>query len=119
MLQCASVIGLHFPLTVLEAVAETSDEVLRAALESLKEAEFIYEAQLFPDLEYTFKHALMKEVTYASMLKDRRSDLHRRIGETIESQFAHRPELYASLHYHFTCAEAWDKLARLHLSIAQ
>jgi class 3 adenylate cyclase len=119
LLQCAAVIGQRFPFAVLEAVAEIPSETVRLALDRLKDAEFIYETQLFPDLEYTFKHALMQEVTYASILKDRRSALHRRIGETIESQYAHRPDLYGSLHYHFTCAEAWDKLAKLHLSIAQ
>jgi predicted ATPase len=119
LLQCAAVIGQRIPCAVLEAVSEIPGETLRLALDSLKEAEFIYETQLFPDLEYTFKHALIQEVTYASILKDRRSMLHRRIGETIESRYAHRPDLYSSLHYHFTCAEAWDKLAQLHLRIAQ
>jgi class 3 adenylate cyclase len=119
LLQCAAVIGQRFSFSILEAVAETPVETLRLALDSLKEAEFVYETQLFPDLEFTFKHALIHEVTYGSILQERRNTLHRQIGETIESQYSHRPDLYRSLHYHFTCAEAWDKLAQLHLRIAQ
>lgn len=119
LLQCAAVIGQRFSFEILEAVAEAPVETTRLGLESLKEAEFIYETQLFPELEYTFKHALTHEVTYGSILLERRTTLHRQIGEIIESQYAHRPDLYRSLHYHFTCAEAWDKLAQLHLRIAQ
>ena len=119
MLQCAAVIGQSFSFAVLEAVAETPVDALRLGLDTLKEAEFIYETQLFPDLEYTFNHALTHEVTYGSILQDRRSTLHRRIGETIESQYSDRLDLYRSLHYHFTRAEAWDKLAQLHLRLAQ
>jgi len=119
LLQCAAVIGQRFSFEILEAVAEAPIETLRLGLESLKGAEFVYETQLFPELEYTFKHALTHEVTYGGILQDRRNTLHRRIGEIIESQYSHRPDLYRSLHYHFTCAEAWDKLAQLHLRIAQ
>jgi hypothetical protein len=118
LLQCAAVIGRRFSFEILEAIAETPAEALRTGLETLKEAEFIYETQLFPELECTFKHALTHEVTYGSILQDHRNKLHRRIGEIIERDYAHRPDLYGSLHYHFTCAEAWDKLAQLHLRIA-
>jgi class 3 adenylate cyclase len=119
LLQCAAVIGQRFSFEILEAVAEAPVETIRLGLESLKEAEFVYETQLFPELEYTFKHALTHEVTYGSILQERRNTLHRRIGEIIESRYSHRPDLYRSLHYHFTCAEAWDKLAQLHLRLAQ
>jgi len=119
LLQCAAVIGQRFSFELLETVSEAPIETLRLGLESLKEAEFVYETQLFPELEYTFKHALTHEVTYGSILKDRRNSLHRRIGEIIEKNYSHRPDLYGSLHYHFTCAEAWDRLAQLHLRLAQ
>ncbi len=119
LLQCAAVIGQRFSFEILGAVAETPVETLRLGLDHLKAAEFVYETQLFPELEYTFKHALTHEVTYGSILRERRTTLHRRIGETIESQYSHRPDLYGSLHYHFTSAEAWDKLAQLHLRLAQ
>jgi len=119
LLQCAAVIGNRFSFAVLEAIAETPVDTLRHSLNILKEAEFVFERQLFPDLEYSFKHALTHEVTYGSILQDRRTALHRLIGETIENQYSDKLELYRTLHYHFTCAEAWDKLAQLHLSMAQ
>lgn len=119
LLQCAAVIGNRFPFAVLETIAETPVDSLRHSLNILKDAEFVFERQLFPDLEYSFKHALTHEVTYGSILHDRRNALHRLIGETIENQYSDRPDLYRTLHYHFTRAEAWDKLAQLHLSITQ
>ena len=63
LLQAASVIGKDFPYSLLAAIAEQPDDILRRSLAHLQEAEFVYETQLFPDLEYTFKHALTHEVT--------------------------------------------------------
>ena len=58
LLQAASVIGKDVPFGLLQAIAELSDDELNRALNRLHTAEFLYEARLFPDLEYTFKHAL-------------------------------------------------------------
>ena len=79
LLQTASVIGKDVPSAILTAIAELPEEALRRALGHLQEAEFLYETSLFPDLEYTFKHALTHEVTYGSLLQDRRRTLHDRI----------------------------------------
>ena len=65
LLQAASVIGKDVPYALLAAIAEQPEEALRRGLAHLQEAEFLYETQLFPDLEYTFKHALTHEVAYA------------------------------------------------------
>ena len=54
------------------AIADASDDDLRRGLAHLQRAEFLYETSLFPDLEYTFKHALTHEVAYGSLLHDRR-----------------------------------------------
>ena len=78
LLQCASVIGKDFPFALLQGVAELSEENLRRELAHLQAAEFIYETRLFPDLEYTFKHALTHEVAYGSLLQERRRALHAR-----------------------------------------
>ena len=64
LLQAASVIGKDVPYALLAAIAEQPEEALRRGLAHLQEAEFLYETQLFPDLEYTFKHALTHEVAY-------------------------------------------------------
>ena len=58
LLQAASVIGKDVPIALLQAIAELSDDGLRGGLSRLQAAEFLYEARLFPDLEYSFKHAL-------------------------------------------------------------
>ena len=57
LLQAASVIGKDVPYALLGAIAEQPEEALRRELGHLQEAEFLYETQLFPDLEFTFKHA--------------------------------------------------------------
>ena len=66
LLQTAAVIGTEVPLALLQAIAEMPDEALRVGLAHLQAAEFLYETRLFPDLEYTFKHALTHEVAYGS-----------------------------------------------------
>ena len=88
LLQAASVIGKDVPYALLAAIAEQPEETLRRGLAHLQEAEFLYETQLFPDLEYTFKHALTHDVAYESLLQDRRRALHARIAAAIERLYA-------------------------------
>src|SRR5262249_53804634 len=64
LLQSASVIGQDVPLALLHAIAEETEAELRQGLAALQSSEFLYEASLFPDLEYTFKHALTHDVAY-------------------------------------------------------
>ena len=90
LLQSASVIGKDVPYPLLLAVADLPEEDLRGHLSRLQEAEFLYEASLFPDLEYTFKHALTHQVTYMGLLQERRRDLHGRIVAAIEQLNADR-----------------------------
>jgi class 3 adenylate cyclase len=91
LLQVASVIGKDVPLALLQAIADLPDEALRRGLESLQSAEFVYETGLFPDLEYTFKHALTHDVAYGGLLQERRRELHARIVDAIET--LHRDRL--------------------------
>ena len=79
LLQAAAVIGKDVPFALLQAIAELPEEALRRGLDHLQAAEFLYETSLFPDLEYTFKHALTHEVTYGGLLQERRRELHARI----------------------------------------
>ncbi|HEX9125541.1 MAG TPA: adenylate/guanylate cyclase domain-containing protein [Methylomirabilota bacterium] len=90
VLQAASVVGTDVPFEVLRAVADVPPDELRRHLAQLQSAEFLYETNLFPELEYTFKHALTHEVTYGSLLADRRRALHARIVEAIERLYAGR-----------------------------
>ena len=80
------------------------------ALGRLGAAEFLYETRLFPDLEYTFKHALTHEVAYGSLLHDRRRELHARIAWAIESLSPdRRAEQLERLAHHFFHGELWDR----------
>jgi class 3 adenylate cyclase/tetratricopeptide (TPR) repeat protein len=85
LLQVASVIGNDVPFALLHAVAGRPDDALRRGLEHLQAAEFLDESGLFPDLEYSFKHAVTHDVTYAGLLQERRRDLHARIVDAIET----------------------------------
>ena len=85
LLQTAAVIGTDVPLPLLQAIAELPEAALHRGLAHLQAAEFLYETRLFPELEYTFKHALTHEVAYGSLLQERRRALHARIVEAIEA----------------------------------
>ena len=91
LLQICSVVGKDVPLALLQAIAELPGEALRRGLDHLRAAEFVYETGLFPDLEYSFTHALTHEVTYGGLLQERRRDLHARIVAAIET--LHRDRL--------------------------
>jgi len=90
LLQAASVIGTDVPFDLLEAIMDEDDSKLRPGLARLQAAEFLYETRLFPELEYTFKHALTHEVTYGGLLQDRRRPLHARVVEAIERRYPER-----------------------------
>ena len=110
LLQTASVVGKDVLFVLLQAIAELPDDELRAAIRRLQAAEFLYEAGLFPDLEYTFKHALTHEVAYGSLLQERRRALHALIVDTIECRYPNRlAEHVERLAHHASRAERWDK----------
>jgi class 3 adenylate cyclase/tetratricopeptide (TPR) repeat protein len=111
LLQTASVIGQDVPFALLQAIAEpVDDSELRAALGRLQAAELLYEARIFPDLEYTFKHALTHDVAYGSLLQDRRRSLDGRIVETLERLYPDRlAEHLETLAHHALRGELWDK----------
>ena len=110
LLQSAAVIGKDVPFVLLQAIAELSEEELRRELGQLQAAEFLYETRLFPDLEYTFKHALTHEVAYGSVLQERRRALHASIAEAIERLYPDRlAEQVELLAHHAFHGELWEK----------
>jgi tetratricopeptide (TPR) repeat protein len=110
LLQSAAVIGKDVPFSLLQAITELSDEELRRGLTHLQAAEFLYETSLFPDLEYTFKHALTHEVAYGSLLHERQRALHARIVEAIETLYSNRlVEQVERLAHHAARGEVWGK----------
>jgi class 3 adenylate cyclase/tetratricopeptide (TPR) repeat protein len=116
LLQTAAVVGPVVPAAVLAAVAGAPADTLAEGLARLQAAEFLYETRLFPDVEYTFKHALTHEVAYGSLLQDRRRALHARAVEAIERCYPDRlAEHVERLAHHALRGEAWEKsVAYLH-----
>ena len=110
LLQTAAVIGHEVPLAVLQAIADCAEEALHRSLTQLQGAEFLYETRLFPEREYTFKHALTHEVAYSSLLQERRRVLHARIVAALEELYADRlAEQVDRLAHHALRGEVWDK----------
>jgi class 3 adenylate cyclase/tetratricopeptide (TPR) repeat protein len=87
VLQTLAVIGMEFPLALAREVIAKPDDELSRILNDLQFAEFIYEQPAVGDLEYTFKHTLTQEVSYNSVLLERRKALHDRIGVAIEKLY--------------------------------
>ena len=116
LLQMASVIGKDVPFVLLHAVSETVEDAVHRGLTHLRAAEFLYEARVFPDPEYTFKHALTHDVTYGTILQDRRRALHARVVGAIERCYSDRlTEHVERLAHHAVRGELWEKaVAYLH-----
>src|SRR4030095_16891426 len=90
LLQTASVIGKDVPFVLLHAVAAAAEDAVNRGLTHLQAAEVLYETRLFPHPEYTFKHALTHDVTYSTLLQERRKELHARIVSAIERCYPDR-----------------------------
>jgi tetratricopeptide (TPR) repeat protein len=112
LLQAAAVVGAEVPLPLLQAIADQSEDDIHAGLAHLQAAEFLYEARLFPEVEYAFRHALSYQVAYNSLLQDRRRVLHARIVEMLETLDKERQnEQVERLAHHAFCGELWEKAA--------
>jgi predicted ATPase len=110
LLQTAAVIGTDRPLAPLRAIAEMPEDALHRGLAHLQAAEFLYETRLFPESEYTFRHALTHEVAYNSLLLERRRGLHARLVEALEALAPERvAEQIERLAHHALRGEVWDK----------
>lgn len=110
LLKTLAVIGKEFSFSLLKRVATTSEEKLRGLLSHLQAEEFIYEQPAFPELEYTFKHALTQEVAYSSLLIEWRRVLHERTAQGIEEVFGNRLEdHYSELAHHYSHSSNAEK----------
>src|SRR6185503_10533919 len=110
LLQTAAVLGTDVPFTLLQAIADVPEAALHRSLAHLQAAEFLYETRLFPEPEYTFKHALTHEVAYGSLLLERRRGLHARLVEALEMLAPERvAEQVERLAHHALRGEVWDK----------
>jgi class 3 adenylate cyclase/tetratricopeptide (TPR) repeat protein len=112
-LQAAAVVGSDVPLSLLQMISGDSEDALRATIARLQAAEFLYEARLFPEVEYTFKHALTHDVAYGSLLHDQRRELHAKVVQALEQLHGDRqdPPVKALAH-HAVQAQMWDRAHR-------
>jgi predicted ATPase/class 3 adenylate cyclase len=102
LLQTLAVLGKDFSRALISQVVTHPEIELERMLSDLQLAEFIYEQPTFPEVEYTFKHALTQEVAYNSVLQERRRALHERVGAALEA--LHRGQLsdhFDDLAHHF------------------
>jgi tetratricopeptide (TPR) repeat protein len=96
LLQTLAVLGHQFTLTLVQRITLKSSDELEHMLAQLQFAEFISEQPAVGEVEYTFKHALTQEVSYNSILAERRKALHERADEAIEMFFTDRVEDYVT-----------------------
>ena len=118
--QIGAVIGREFSHELLAAVADRPQEQLESGLDQLVASELVFRRGSPPDATYSFKHALVKDAAYQSLLKSKRQQLHARVAQVFEDRFPAvvetQPELLA---YHLTeggldarAADAWARAGR-------
>jgi predicted ATPase len=113
LLQTAAVVGVVVPLALLKAVSGLPERQLSEYLSDLRESEFLYESNLFPDLEYTFTHALTNEVVYNALLHERRTAIHASVAGSIERIFSHNVSEHCEvLAHHAFHGELWKNAMR-------
>jgi len=104
ILQTASVIGRNFLRTILESIVEIDEARLNSAVDTLKDAEFIFEESQYPEIEYSFKHAITRDSAYASQLNDRRESVHAAVAGALELHYTHQVEEKSAL-----IAQNWEQ----------
>ena len=101
--QLGATLGREFSYTLLQAVSPWDEGTLQRGLHQLVEAEFLYQQGLPPQATYLFKHALIQEAAYQSLLRSTRQRHHQHIAQVLEAQFPElcetQPELLA---HHYT-----------------
>jgi transcriptional regulator with AAA-type ATPase domain/tetratricopeptide (TPR) repeat protein len=113
VLDVAAVIGTHLPFGLLRAVTGRSETELTRDLSRLQAAEFLRETRVFPEIEYSFKHALTQDVAYARVPLETRTALHARIMAAIEDLYRERlDEQVERLAYHAERGERWAEAVR-------
>jgi class 3 adenylate cyclase/predicted ATPase len=111
--QLGAAIGRQFAYDLLHAVSQLDEATLQRELGRLVQAEIVYQRRLPPQSTYTFKHALIQDAAYESLLKSTRQHYHQRITQVLESQFPEiaeaQPELLA---HHSTEAGLTEQAVR-------
>jgi class 3 adenylate cyclase/predicted ATPase len=118
--QIGAVLGREFSYELIQPVAQRSDAELQAALARLTEAGLLFCRGAPPHASYLFKHALVQDAAYGTLLRARRQELHARVGAVLEAHFAdlveRQPEL---LGHHLTAAGDAERAIRQWLKAGQ
>ncbi len=113
LVQRAAAIGRSFRHELLAAITPSTADELDEALSRLMQSNLIYRRGLPPDVSYEFKHALVRDVAYESLLKTTRQKYHQRIAEVLEDRFPETRETEPEiLGYHYESAGSIDKAIR-------
>ncbi len=118
--QLASVIGREFTFPLLAAIAPLDEQTLQTHLSSLVNAELLHQRGFYPRAKFTFKHALVQDTAYASLLRSKRGQWHARIAEVLVEKFPQIAETDAALmaHHYTEAGETvqaigyWEKAGR-------
>ena len=101
--QLGATLGREFSYELLQAVSPWDEETLRRGLYQLVDAEFLYQQGLPPQATYLFKHALIQDTAYQSLLRSTRQQYHQRIAQVLEARFPDLCETQpALLAHHYT-----------------
>lgn len=108
--QLGATVGREFSYALLQAIAPLDDVTLQDGLARLVRADILHQRGLPPQAQYLFKHALIQDAAYHSLLQNTRQQYHQRIAQTLETCFPEtrtaQPELVA---YHYTAAGCRDQ----------
>jgi class 3 adenylate cyclase/predicted ATPase len=111
--QLGAVLGREFPYELLAAIAPQDEDTLQAGLAQLVAAELLYQRGRPPRARYIFKHALIQDAAYASLLKSTRQQVHQQMAQALEARFPAlvetQPELVAQ---HYTAAGCTEQAVR-------
>ncbi len=110
ILLCASVIGSHFDVSLLQDLTGRRPTDLLMHLARLEQAGFVRRGRVVPNLEFSFQHALVQEVAYQTLLKSHRRDLHGRLMATLRQRSpGSLPGRIELLAHHANCAQDWRR----------
>ncbi len=121
--QLGAVIGREFEYELIQAITSQDDKSLQASLAQLVEAELLYQRGRPPRATYIFKHALIQDAAYASLLRSTRQQVHQQIAHLLETRFPEltetQPELVAhhctEAHLNETALLYWQRAGQLAL----
>jgi class 3 adenylate cyclase/predicted ATPase len=117
--QIGAAIGREFSYDLLEAVSPIKAEALQEALRQLMEAELIYGRGTPPEASYLFKHALVQDTAYGSLLRSRRQHIHSDIARALKERLSHEQSAPAVIAHHFTEAGLAEQAASYWLAAAE